>query len=131
MERGSGLAAIQSLSRSAQQYTTVLRMEFTAFLHAVVDSRPQGLVKLINAAEKDRLPRIPREQAEDESATRTHDPFTQTVARVVGDRLNISPSLFREIFLSFAWHDVTFAPGTIHPRRERLPSTRETRTVTS
>ena len=40
---------------------------------SAVATRPQRLVELIEAAEKHGLPRIPREQAEDKSATRPHD----------------------------------------------------------
>ena len=40
---------------------------------SVVDSHTQRLTQLIEPAEKDRLPRIPREQAEHEPATRAHD----------------------------------------------------------
>ena len=37
------------------------------------DSRTQRLMQLIDAAEKDGLPRIPREQPEDEATTRADD----------------------------------------------------------
>ena len=70
---GRGPVRLSSSADPPRRVTAVSFIRASLSRSQAVDSAPQRRTQLIEPAEEDGLPRIPREQAEDEPTTRAHD----------------------------------------------------------